>query len=111
MTGGIDVTVVEQTGARVLLEVSGSVDAFTATSLVDALGRTAHDREVVVDLSRVTFFSAAGVHALETAEELLVGCGGALRLVGVDAGSVMLVLRVLEMQDRWSPRAGGRARR
>jgi anti-anti-sigma factor len=102
MTIAIDVAAAEQPGARIVLQVSGPVDMHTCPPLVEALRRAAGYRKVIVDLSRVTHFSAAGVHALEAAEELLTEHGGLLRLLTVPAGSVGIVLQALDMQDRWS---------
>jgi anti-anti-sigma factor len=108
MTMAIDVAAVEQPGTRIVLEVSGPVDAYTCPPLVEALRRAAGYREVVVDLSRVTHFSAAGVHALEAAEQSLAERGGLLRLATARAGSVGIVLRALDMQDRWPVQPGNR---
>jgi anti-anti-sigma regulatory factor len=106
MTIAIDVAAVEQCSTRILVKVSGPVDASTCAPLVAALHRAVGYREVMVDLSGVTHFSAAGVHALEDAEALLAERGGVLRLVAGRAGSVDVVLRALDMQDRWPAQLG-----
>jgi anti-anti-sigma regulatory factor len=108
MTLAIEVAAVEQCSTRILLEVSGPVDMFTCAPLVAALRRAVGYCEVMVDLSRVTHFSAAGVHALEEAEALLAERGGLLRLVAGRTGSVAIVLRALDMQDRWPAQPGSR---
>jgi len=110
MTIAIDVAAVEQSSTRVLLQVSGPVDAYTCAPLRQALLGAVGYREVIVDLSRVTHFSAAGVHALEAAEQSLAERGGLLRLVTARAGSVGIVLRALDMQDRWPVQPGNRFR-
>jgi anti-anti-sigma regulatory factor len=107
MTIAVDVAAVQQCSTRILLQVSGPVDMATCAPLVAALRRAVGYREVMVDLSRVTFFSAAGVHALEDAEEMLAERGGVLRLVAGCPGSVDLVLRLLGMQGRWPAQPDG----
>jgi anti-anti-sigma regulatory factor len=101
MTSALDVAAVKQGSTGILLLVSGPVDAFTCEPLETALREAVGYREVIVDLSRATHFSAAGVHALEDAEAHLVERGGLLRVVP-GPGMAGVVLGVLHMQDRWT---------
>lgn len=69
--------------ATTVLTVRGEVDAFTSPYLTDQLlphvrGAVAH---VIVDLTGVTFFSAAGLTVLLTAGQAAVTAGVTLRLV------------------------------
>jgi anti-sigma B factor antagonist len=78
---------------RVVVEVIGEVDAYTAPALDVCLHSQARQRgvrELVVDLSRVTFLGAAGVTVLAQAHRrcrmrgarLVVHTGGRRRLPG-----------------------------
>lgn len=50
--------------------VSGEVDAWSSPLLDEELQRAVHDaRDLVVDLSKVTFFAVAGLNALERARD------------------------------------------
>jgi anti-anti-sigma factor len=109
MTIAIDVAGLEQSRTCILLKVSGSVDMFTRAPFAAALRHALRYREVMVDLSGVTFFSAAGIHVLEDAEELLAQRGGVLRLVPGWDESVALVLRAVNMQNRWLAQPGSLA--
>jgi anti-anti-sigma regulatory factor len=75
-----------------VVEVRGEVDSTSAGLLAD---RIAHARfwfdSVVVDLSGVTFFSAAGVHALRTGTPLRLVCSPA----------VLKVLTTCGLDDDW----------
>jgi anti-sigma B factor antagonist len=68
--------------ATTLVTVAGEVDAATAPQLSDALRPhlTAHGN-VLVDLSAVTFLSAAGLHVLVDAHWSMQAGGGTLKLI------------------------------
>jgi anti-anti-sigma factor len=71
--GELRCEVVARAPHECLLRVAGEVDLATAQGLADfmavELARAAAGCRVVVDLSRIVFFSAAGVRALVTAAE------------------------------------------
>ena len=109
----------------VVVEVTGEVDAYTAPLLDVCLNSQARQRgvrEVVVDLSRVTFLGAAGVTVLAQAHRrcgmrgarLVVHTGGrrrllrALQLTGF-ADTVAIDPTELEPQVR-GPRTAARPR-
>ena len=70
-------------GANVLV-VGGDVDVFTAPRLRSSLDELAGESAtVVVDLSGIKFFSAAGINELVRSARLAETQGGSLRLVGV----------------------------
>jgi anti-anti-sigma factor len=69
--------------AAVVLTVRGSVDLATSALLAACLIQQLRDshRNVVVDLTRVTFFGAAGLTVLVTAREAAAAAGVRLSLV------------------------------
>jgi len=90
---GLSVTVLPSPPAHAgVVEVRGEVDSASARLLAD---RIAHARlwfdSVVVDLSGVTFFSAAGIDALPTDVPLRLVCSPA----------VLKVLATCGMVDHW----------
>ncbi len=68
---------------RVVLEIGGEVDVYTAPRLrellVDAVG--AGDAHIVVDLVKVDFLDSTGLGVLVGAHRRLKAGGGSLRLV------------------------------
>ena len=82
---------------RVVVEVTGEVDAYTAPALDVCLQSQAARcgvRELVADLRRVTFLDAAGVTALAAAQRRCRTRGA--RLV-IRTGGQRKVLRVLQL--------------
>jgi anti-anti-sigma factor len=82
-------------GAAQILQVKGEVDATSAWRIDSAVmgvlpAQIVHGR-IIVDLSGVTLFSAAGITALVTARKLCDGLTG-LRIVAASAP----VMRLLE---------------
>jgi anti-sigma B factor antagonist len=68
------------TGDRVVVAVSGEVDLATAPQLEECL--LAHaDRDVTVDLARVSFLDSSGLHALVVARNHLHQRGHELRTI------------------------------
>ena len=90
---GLSVTVRPAPPANAgVVTVRGEVDAMSAGLLAD---RIAHARlwftSVVVDLSGVTFFAAAGIDALATEEPIALVCSPA----------VLKVLTTCGLENRW----------
>ena len=90
-------TVRDRRPGRVLVQVVGEVDSYTAPALDLCLHSQATRsgvRELVVDLGRVTFLDAAGVNALALADRRCRSRGA--RLV-IRTGGRSAVLRALEV--------------
>ena len=64
------------------LEVTGELDLSTTPGMVDAALAPRSAREVVIDLTAVTFIDAAGVGGLVTMRSALTATGRRLRVVG-----------------------------
>jgi anti-sigma B factor antagonist len=83
--------------------VSGEVDFLTAPGLreglLDVLGRPDLPGEVVVDLSRVTFLSVAGLAALAIAHDAADSAGQVLR---IRCGTARAVIRPLQITGLWN---------
>ena len=78
-----------------LLEVTGSVDAYTASSLYEALHdllSQGHSR-LLLDASQIDFISSAGLRALTSAQREARPLGGEVRLFGLSGQ----VRKVFEM--------------
>jgi anti-anti-sigma factor len=88
-------------GAATVAFVAGDVDADSAPELVAAVQQLAGDRPVrlVLDLAGVTFFGAAGLHALLDAQRLVTAASG--RLVLRDPSP--MTCRVLDALNAWKP--------
>jgi anti-anti-sigma factor len=68
---------------RATVYVSGEVDIATAPQLTAAMTEALlDDRDLVVDLSRVTFFGASGINALAQALTDAQRAGRVLRVTG-----------------------------
>ena len=81
---------------RVVVEVTGEVDAYTAPALDLCLHSQARQhgvRVLVVDLSRVTFLDSTGLGVLVTAMKRIDAHGGRMQLV-VNGDRVMKVFRI-----------------
>jgi anti-anti-sigma factor len=88
--------------AHVVVRARGDVDILSAGDLRAALAVAAlTDQGMVVDLTGVTFFSAAVVRCLEDADRSAHPQRSSLRLVWPPSHSVLTVLRAVRMFDRW----------
>jgi anti-anti-sigma factor len=98
------VTAPSSDGRCTVVQVRGQVDLSSVQDLRDALnGAAASRRAVVVDLTRVTFFSAAGLRCLEQFDDVVSSLSGQFGLVFAgDSHPVSVVLRAVETVDRWS---------
>jgi anti-anti-sigma factor len=87
----------------VVVEVSGELDAFNCGLLTETLEQAVSrgTGTVVVDLGRVDYFSAAGLHCLEHASEAAAVGAGSLRLVCAAGGTVLQILAAAGMVGRW----------
>jgi anti-anti-sigma factor len=91
------------------LVVSGEIDIDSAPvlqQLVELHLRSAGEPGVDLDLSRVHFFSAAGVHALLGAVDSAAHAGAPLRVTLVSP-EVEQILRLTGAQDRLGPHRSG----
>jgi anti-anti-sigma factor len=70
-----------------LIAIGGELDLDTAHLLTELVDRVADDRpaRVVIDMSGVTFFCAAGLGALLRARETIAGVGGRIVLLAPSA--------------------------
>ena len=87
----------------VVVEVSGELDAFNCGLLTETLEQAVArgTGTVIVDLERVDYFSAAGLHCLEHASEAAADGGCSLHLVCAPDGAALRVLRAAGMGARW----------
>lgn len=87
----------------VAVRVAGDVDTGTRTALADALERALalNSPSVVVDLSAVQFFAAAGVHCVERAVDAIEARGGAAHLVCPRPGAAWRVVSLLGLHRQW----------
>jgi stage II sporulation protein AA (anti-sigma F factor antagonist) len=84
-----------------LVRLTGEVDHDTTLDLAAALNRVLQSdtKQVVVDLSAVTFINSSGVGALLEACARLESRGGELTLTGA-RGAVQIVLDMLGLSSR-----------
>jgi anti-anti-sigma factor len=87
----------------VAVRVAGDVDTGTRAQLSAALDRAvmAGALPVVVDLSDVRFFAAAGVHCVELAVGAIEARGGAAHLVCPCPGPAWRVVSLLGLDRQW----------
>ena len=87
----------------VAVRVTGDVDTGTRAELTDALERALATGSpfVLVDLTGVQFFAAAGVHCVEHAVGTLAARGGAAHLVCPRPGAAWRVVSLLGLQRQW----------
>ena len=80
----MEITTYVQENNVVLLEIVGEVDAYTAQdldrALTNLLGQGHH--RIVVDITKMTFISSAGIREILYAHREAVQSGGEVRLVG-----------------------------
>jgi anti-anti-sigma factor len=115
-------TVADPRPGRVVVEVVGEVDSYTAPALDVCLHSQADRpgvRELVVDLERVTFLGAAGIEVLAQADRRCRRHGARLVLRTGDRRAVLCPLRLTGFADRVDlvpetgamPRSGSGTRR
>jgi anti-sigma B factor antagonist len=85
----------ERRGTSAVVAVDGEIDLGTAGQLRDHLAECIRDetRDIVLDLSAVTFMDSTGLQVLIATQRRLEPLGGRLRLVGLRSG-VAKVLKV-----------------
>jgi len=81
-------------GGAATVTVAGELDAHTAPDLAEALGDQlqAHVRDLLIDVSGITFISAAGLHVLTEATSAAAGQGVRVQ---VQTGESRVVRRIL----------------
>jgi anti-anti-sigma factor len=105
--GPIGVFVAEVNGCTgdgyVAVRVTGDVDTGTRAALSDALERAlaVGAPSVLVDLTGVQFFAAAGVHCVERAVGELEARGGLAHVVCPRPGPAWRVVSLLGLQRQW----------
>jgi anti-anti-sigma factor len=87
----------------VAVRVTGDVDTGTRGELTEALERALAigSSSILVDLTHVQFFAAAGVHCVEHAVGALEARGGAAHLVCPRPGAAWRVVSLLGLQRQW----------
>jgi anti-anti-sigma factor len=87
----------------VAVRVTGDVDTGTRAALSDALERAlaVGSPSILVDLTGVRFFAAAGVHCVERAVGALEARGGAAHVVCPQPGAAWRVVSLLGLQQQW----------
>ncbi|PWI42826.1 STAS domain-containing protein [Streptomyces sp. ICBB 8177] len=99
MDDEFDITSVCDAGGETVLAVSGEVDVATGELLHRRLAQVlAHRRDLVVDLSAVTFFDCSGLRVLMAARRRAALAGVGLRLRGLSP-SVERVLRFTRLRS------------
>jgi anti-anti-sigma factor len=100
----VDIEVVQRSDGDVHVRVAGEVDISSRRPLAEALRRAVDDQDgaVVIDLSAVRFFSAAGVDCVDAAVTELGARGRPVRVVCPDPGPVWRLICVLRLQQYWS---------
>jgi anti-sigma B factor antagonist len=105
--GPIGVFVAEVNGCPgdgyVAVRVTGDVDTGTRAELAQALERALAigSPSILVDLTGVQFFAAAGVHCVERAVGALEARGGAAHVVCPCPGAAWRVVSLLGLQRQW----------
>ncbi|HEX5097295.1 MAG TPA: STAS domain-containing protein, partial [Acidimicrobiia bacterium] len=76
------VVTTDKQGARVVLSISGELDAYTAPGLEDQIARlmTEGTSDIVLDLSQTEFLDSSGLRAILTAQRKLTEQHGKLTL-------------------------------
>jgi anti-anti-sigma factor len=99
----VDIEVVQRSDGDVHVRVAGEVDISSRRPLAEALRRAVDDQDgaVVIDLSAVRFFSAAGVDCVDAAVTELGARGRPVRVVCPDPGPVWRLICVLRLQQYW----------
>jgi anti-anti-sigma factor len=86
-------------GRAVVMRVRGRIDGHTAPDLMKrGLAEQAPDRDLILNLSEVTFISSAGVGALMVLAETAGRQGGSLRLAPASE-AVLSVLEILNLDQ------------
>lgn len=87
----------------VAVRVSGDVDTGTRAELTEVLERALAigSPSVLVDLTGVQFFAAAGVHCVERAVGALQARGGAAHVICPRPGAAWRVVSLLGLQQQW----------
>ena len=87
----------------VAVRVTGDVDTGTRGELTEALERALAigSSSILVDLTDVQFFAAAGVHCVERAVGALEARGGAAHVVCPRPGAAWRVVSLLGLQRQW----------
>jgi anti-anti-sigma factor len=97
------VTVTASTGEAVVLTIDGALDAVSSSaageSLREAVAALPPPSLVVVDLSTVGFFAAAGVHLLAEVANACTRRGLRMRLVVAPESVVARVVRIARLDD------------
>src|SRR5918911_1198111 len=92
----------EASGHVVRIAVSGELDLVTSRPLAKALDEAVRARpeRIVVDLDRVTFIDAAGVHVLVDAERKLNRVGATLTIANLHE-PMSNILRMVDVASRF----------
>ena len=87
----------------VAVRVIGDVDTGTRDALTDALERAlaTGSSSILVDLTGVQYFAAAGVHCVERAVGALEARGGAAHVVCPRPSAAWRVVSLLGLQRQW----------
>jgi hypothetical protein len=99
----VEVEIAHRPAGYVLVRVEGAVDMSTRLPVVGALGQVGNGADpVVVDLCGVRFFSLAGVDWVDATVVALTARRRAVRVVCAGSGPVWRLVRLLELDRRWS---------
>jgi anti-sigma B factor antagonist len=88
----IEIREVPQTGITAVLRVRGILDAASAQPLIARCGEIqAEGRNLVLDLSEVSFLASGGIGALLVLSEQFQEQGGAVRFAALSASAASVV--------------------
>jgi anti-anti-sigma factor len=90
-------------GGYVAVRVAGDVDTGTRDALTEALERALAlgSSSILVDLTGVQFFAAAGVHCVERVVGAVQARGGVAHVVCPRPGAAWRVVSLLGLQRQW----------
>jgi anti-anti-sigma factor len=97
----------QREGGPACLRLAGELDLSTAPELTTAIDRLAAEghRELLLDLSELTFCDSTGIAAFVRGDNLAAAAGGWLRITGA-TGRVARVLEVTGLAEVLSHEAG-----
>lgn len=98
----LTVTTVSNDDDRSVLRCAGAIDIESRSVLSDAAGPLVGNREIVLDMTGVSFMDSTGIGALVALSQSLEDAGGRL-VISAASRPVARVLEVSGLADLWAP--------